>query len=165
MRTRRRAAESSSSAAVQAVLTQSAVDLGTPGFDTVSGFGRMDGLAAAELIDVSYTELDPVVDPAAASGSASLVHDGIERNTVFEWSLGNKDATDAEFAKAVPATVTRRAAEAVGDFAWIATEGRTVGSYKDRAVDRITSETMVLKREGGTWKIAHIHWSSAASGQ
>ena len=60
--------------------------------------------SAAELIDVSYTELDPVVDPADAPGGKSLVHDGIDRNTVFEWSLGNKDATDAEFAKAAHVT-------------------------------------------------------------
>jgi carbon-monoxide dehydrogenase large subunit len=63
-----------------------------------------DAKSAAELINVSYTELDPVVDPGAAPGSASQVHDGIERNTVFEWSLGNKEGTDAEFAKAAHVT-------------------------------------------------------------
>jgi hypothetical protein len=29
-------------------------------------------------------------------------------------------------------------------------------------VDRITTETMVLRRRGASWKIVHIHWSSAA---
>src|SRR5688572_8477112 len=51
---------------------------------------------------------------------------------------------DSAFARAVPGTVTRRAGEAVGGFAWIATEGRTTGKYKDKAIDRITTETMVL---------------------
>jgi hypothetical protein len=46
--------------------------------------------------------------------------------------------------------------------AWIATEGRTSGNYKGKAVDRITAETMVLQRKGRAWKIVHIHWSSAA---
>jgi ketosteroid isomerase-like protein len=69
---------------------------------------------------------------------------------------------DSAFAQAVPGTVTRRAGEAVGGFAWIATEGRTTGKYKDKAIDRITTETMVLRRAGGAWKIVHIHWSSAA---
>lgn len=69
---------------------------------------------------------------------------------------------DAAFAQAVPRTVTRRAGEAVGAVAWIATEGRTTGTYKDKAIDRITTETMVLRRVGGVWKIAHVHWSSAA---
>lgn len=69
---------------------------------------------------------------------------------------------DSAFAKAVPGSVTRRAGDAVANIAWIATEGRTVGTYKDKAVDRVTAETMVLRRQGKTWKIAHIHWSSAA---
>ena len=69
---------------------------------------------------------------------------------------------DAAFAQAVPGKVTRRAGEAVGAVAWIATEGRTSGTYKGKAFDRITTETMVLRRIGGGWKIAHIHWSSAA---
>ena len=69
---------------------------------------------------------------------------------------------DSAFAQAVPGTVARRAGEAVGNVAWIATEGRTTGTFKDKAIDRVTTETMVLHRVGGAWKIAHIHWSSAA---
>lgn len=69
---------------------------------------------------------------------------------------------DSAFAQAVPGKVTRRAGEAVGNIAWIATEGRTTGTYKDKAVDRVTAETMVLRRQAKTWKIVHIHWSSAA---
>lgn len=69
---------------------------------------------------------------------------------------------DAAFARAVPGTVTRRAGDAAGNMAWIATEGRTTGTYKDKAVDRVTTETMVLRRSGNAWKIVHIHWSSAA---
>jgi ketosteroid isomerase-like protein len=70
---------------------------------------------------------------------------------------------DAAFAQAVPGTVIRRTGEAVGAVAWIATEGRTTGTYNDKAIDRITTETMLLRRVGGAWKIVHIHWSSAAA--
>ena len=69
---------------------------------------------------------------------------------------------DSAFAQAVPGTVTRRAGEAVGNLAWIASEGRTTGTFKDKAIDRVTTETMVLRRQGSSWKIVHIHWSSAA---
>lgn len=72
-------------------------------------------------------------------------------------------AADAAFSQAVPATITRRAGEAVGNIAWIATEGRTTGTYKGKAVDRRTVETMVLRRAKAGWKIVHIHWSSAAA--
>lgn len=72
-------------------------------------------------------------------------------------------AADAAFTKAVPSKVVRRTGEAVGNVAWIATEGRTTGTYKDEAVDQLTTETVVLRRTGGAWKIIHIHWSSAAA--
>lgn len=74
-------------------------------------------------------------------------------------------AADAAFSQAVPATITRRAGEAVGNVAWIATEGRTTGTYKGKPVDRRTVETMVLRRTGAGWRIVHIHWSSAAGGK
>ena len=72
-------------------------------------------------------------------------------------------AADAAFSKAVPARLTRRAGQAIGGTAWIATEGRTTGAFKGKAVDRRTVETMVLRRTGASWKIVHIHWSSAAA--
>ena len=40
--------------------------------------------------------------------------------------------------------------------------GRTTGQFNGRAVDRLTTETMVLKRLADGWRIHHIHWSSRA---
>jgi ketosteroid isomerase-like protein len=76
-------------------------------------------------------------------------------------------AADAAFSQAVPSKVTRRVAHLAGPLAWIASEGRTTGTFKDKPVDRRTVETMVLRRTGPTWKIVHIHWSSenAAGGK
>src|SRR5262249_58953685 len=42
-------------AEVQAALTQGAVDIGAPGFDDASGFGRLDALASAETSTSSTT--------------------------------------------------------------------------------------------------------------
>ena len=69
---------------------------------------------------------------------------------------------DSAFSQAVPGKVTRRAGEAMGNVAWIATEGRTTGTYKGKAIDQVTTETMVLRRAVAEWKIVHIHWSSAS---
>jgi len=71
-------------------------------------------------------------------------------------------AADAAYTQAVPSVLTRRAGDSNGSVAWIASEGRTTGTYKGNAVDRVTAETMVLRRTGRAWRIAHIHWSSAA---
>lgn len=85
---------------------------------------------------------------------------GVERGR--EEYASHHLGADAAFAQAVPRKATRRAGEAVGNVAWIATEGRTTGTYKDKAIDRVTTETMILRRVGRAWKIVHIHWSSAA---
>ena len=34
------------------------------------------------------------------------------------------------------------------------------GLPQGKALDLVTTETMVLRRVGKAWKIAHIHWSS-----
>ncbi|WP_119391132.1 xanthine dehydrogenase family protein molybdopterin-binding subunit [Taklimakanibacter lacteus] len=56
--------------------------------------------AAAARINVSYGELPHVVDAAKAAKSAAQIHDVAPNNTVFEWSLGDKTATDAAFSRA-----------------------------------------------------------------
>jgi ketosteroid isomerase-like protein len=86
---------------------------------------------------------------------------GVERSKA-EYASHHAPA-DAAFAQAVPSRTTRRAGRTSGDVAWIMTEGRTTGTYKDKPVDRVTTETMLLRRVGGVWRIVHIHWSSAAA--
>lgn len=101
------------------------------------------------------------------SASAMLASDvlifeggGVER-TKAEYEAHHL-AADAAFTQAVPSVLTRRAGHAIGPMAWIASEGRTTGTYKGKPIDRVTAETMVLRRIGRGWKIVHIHWSSAA---
>ncbi len=60
---------------------------------------------AAEKIEVHYTELPAVVDPAtAAAPGQPAIHDGAPDNTVYNWHLGDKAATDAAFASAAHVT-------------------------------------------------------------
>lgn len=120
---------------------------------------------AAAVVDAFHTALQRGDTKAALSHLAenALIYEsgGVERGR-DEYASHHLGA-DSAFAQAVPGTVSKRAAEAVGNVAWIATEGRTTGTYKDKAVDRVTTETMVLRRQGNAWKIVHIHWSSAGA--
>lgn len=84
---------------------------------------------------------------------------GVERGKA-EYASHHLPA-DAAFAKATNRTVTGRTGHAHGNIAWIATETTTTGTYKGRAINSISTETMVLRLESGVWRIAHIHWSSA----
>jgi carbon-monoxide dehydrogenase large subunit len=59
---------------------------------------------AAEAIEVDYEVLPAVVETASATKATTAVHDVAPDNTVFNWHLGNKEATDQAFAKAARVT-------------------------------------------------------------
>jgi carbon-monoxide dehydrogenase large subunit len=89
---------------------------------------------AAELVQVEYEELPAVVDPAKAQAQgAPQIHTEAPGNTIYQWSLGDKDAVDRAFAGAahrinldlvnnrlVPNAIEPRSATAIYDRA----EGR-----------------------------------------
>ena len=58
---------------------------------------------AAEKIVVDYATLPAVADPAKAVG-ASTIHDAAPDNTVYNWHLGDKAATEAAFTSAAHVT-------------------------------------------------------------
>ena len=59
---------------------------------------------AAELIEVDYEELTPVIDITTAESAGSAVHDDVPNNVCYDWGHGSKDAVDAAFAKAAHVT-------------------------------------------------------------
>jgi len=121
--------------------------------------------AAAKVVDAFHASLDRGDTSAAAVflADAVLVFEagGAERSKA-EYASHHLPA-DAVFAKAVGSELTRRAGGVSGNLAWVASEGRTKGRHNDRDVDRVTTETMVLQRVSGVWKIVHVHWSSRAA--
>jgi ketosteroid isomerase-like protein len=68
---------------------------------------------------------------------------------------------DAAFSQAVPSTLTGRSGWSAANVAWIASESRNTGTFRGRAIDSMSKETMVLRRTPAGWRIVHIHWSSA----
>jgi ketosteroid isomerase-like protein len=130
--------------------------------------------ALAMTVEASAQEPERIVDAFHAAlargdttGALAVLADeaviyesgGVERGKA-EYASHHL-AADAAFSKAVPSQVLRRSGAADGRVAWILTEGRTTGSYRDRPVDRITTETAMLRRIAGAWRITHFHWSSA----
>lgn len=60
---------------------------------------------AAEAIQVTYEELQAVVDmPSAIDGSAPKVHDEAANNLCYDWELGDADAVSEAFANAAHVT-------------------------------------------------------------
>ena len=119
---------------------------------------------AAATVDAFHAALRRGHTKAAAAllaDDALIFESGGAERTKAEYAAHHLPA-DAVFAQSVSSAVTRRAGSGDGDVAWVASEGRTTGTYKGKPLDLLTTETMVLRRIGPAWKITHIHWSSAA---
>ena len=103
------------------------------------------------------------------AGAAALLSDdalifeqgGVERSKA-EYA-GHHLPADAEYAKAVASQLSKRIERTEGNLAWVGSESRAKGTFRGKAIDRVSTETMILRRSGNAWKIVHIHWSGAAA--
>ena len=83
---------------------------------------------------------------------------GAERSRA-EYFLEHAGA-DAAFLKGATVKLLRRVARADADLAWVGSESEIHASRDGKALLLLSSETMVLRRADGAWRIVHIHWSS-----
>lgn len=86
---------------------------------------------------------------------------GVERSRA-EYE-GHHLSHDIAFAKATKRETRARSAISQGDMAVVTSEYRVTGTVKDKPVDLISLETLLLERRSGAWMIRHIHWSARRS--
>ncbi len=67
---------------------------------------------------------------------------------------------DIAFMKAMEREVMSRHVFDSDEWATVVTRSRIHGMYKEQNIDLSSTETLVMKKMGGQWKIVHIHWSS-----
>ncbi len=86
---------------------------------------------------------------------------GIETRAEYE---SNHLPADIEFEKSVTTSIKPYRVTVVGDAAWAVNTSAYKGTFRDRPVDSIGVELMVLSRDSVGWRIRAIHWSSRARG-
>lgn len=69
-------------------------------------------------------------------------------------------AADAAFSAAVRRTLVSRTHGEASDAAWVTSVETVAGTYRGRAINNRSVETMLLRRIAGQWRVVHIHWSS-----
>lgn len=94
--------------------------------------------------------LDPEV-VIFESGGAELSRD--------QYASHHLDA-DMAFSAATTQTTVEQKEDHAGDTAWVLTRSETRGTFRDREIDNLGTETVVLRRGEHGWRIVHIHWSS-----
>ena len=83
---------------------------------------------------------------------------GAERS--LEEYAGHHMGGDMAFVAAMERQLTDRKVFLAGDFAIVTSMGTTKGSFREREINLLGTETMVLEKRHGNWVITHIHWSS-----
>jgi ketosteroid isomerase-like protein len=84
---------------------------------------------------------------------------GIESSlTEYE---GHHMPADMAFMKAMSREVISQQVIDSGDSATVVTRSRLHGTYKDKEIDLNSTETLVMRKLHGHWKVVHIHWSSS----
>ncbi len=126
-----------------------------------------------------------LVAPAAAQEPGEVVaafHEALARGDtsgtlshldpdVLIFESGGAETSRDEFASshmgadmAYAAATTRETIDSrtdvSGDVAIVMNRSKTTGTYREREVNSTGTETVVLKRTEGVWRIVHIHWSS-----
>ncbi|MES2858632.1 MAG: nuclear transport factor 2 family protein [Pseudomonadota bacterium] len=74
--------------------------------------------------------------------------------------LGHHAISDAKFLKGSHHQLNRRTARTSGELAWVGSESELHASKDGKPLTLLSTETMVLRKAGADWRIAHIHWSS-----
>lgn len=107
-------------------------------------------------------------DSATAMGLLSpgvIVQESGEIETRSEY-LAHHLKADIEFAAAVPSQRTVISLRRQENVAWVLSRSTTKGTFKDRAINSMGAELMVLSRSTrGQWRIEAIHWSSRRTPQ
>src|SRR5262245_29655090 len=156
-----------SKAAIALAVAVLATPTPLPAHETIGSTSAPAALApaarsAAATVDAFHAALargDARAAAALLADDALIFEAGGAERSEAEYATQHLPA-DIEFSRSVSSVVTRRAGHSAGADAWIATEGRTSGTFKGRTLELTTTETMILRRARGTWKIVHIHWSS-----
>lgn len=111
-----------------------------------------DALAAGDAARVQSL-LDPKV---------MIMEGGDVERSLKEYAAHHLPA-DLKFMKGVTYKVERQTGDSAGDLAWVASEAALTGSSDGKPIELVSTETLVLKNVGGSWKVVHIHWSSKSA--
>jgi ketosteroid isomerase-like protein len=113
----------------------------------------VDAFSAA-ISQVRLADAAQLLDPQVLileSGSTERSRDEYMRSHAI---------ADAAFMQGAKQQLRYRQARVDGNVAWVATESTIDAEEDGKHVLLLSTETMLLTKTEGGWKIAHIHWSS-----
>lgn len=137
------------------------LSLGLAGVASSAGAASADAVAVIDAFHAALKRGDAAAAAALLTEDAMIFEQGGAEASKAEYVTGHLPG-DIAYSAVTKDEVTSRRSEIVGSLAVVMSQGRTTGEYNGKPVDRRTTETMVLKRSRGGWRIIHVHWSSRA---
>lgn len=129
------------------LLTASQASFASAPTDTVAAFHA--ALVAGDKVKV--TEL--------MAPDALIYESGYVEASFAEYA-GHHLGEDMAFAKTSSRKVLKQAERTEGKLAIVTQETETTGTTNGKALYVFGTETSVLEKQDGKWRIVHVHWSS-----
>jgi ketosteroid isomerase-like protein len=139
-------------------LTAAAVLALAIGVAACTGDGR-EPVAVAEAFGAALAAGDEAAALKLLAPDVLIYEAGGQEASRDEYAAAHLKG-DIEFLKGVRLQTVDRKHTVHGDLALVTSRSRATGTYKDKPVDVLGTETLVLRRDKEGWRIAHIHWSS-----
>lgn len=95
----------------------------------------------------------------ALLSATALIYESGHAETRAEY-LAHHLAGDIAFAMGTKRTVKETQHQCNESICVLMQSSQTTGTIKEKNIRYAGQETTVLRREGDTWKIQHVHWSS-----
>lgn len=121
--------------------------------------GNDDARAVAEAFSRALEAGDATAAQTLLLPDVLIYESGGQESSAAEYS-GHHMKGDMAFLAAVKRERISQSSGGRGDSAWVATRSRLSGTYKDKEIDIVSTESLFLTRTEGGWRIAHVHWSS-----
>lgn len=125
-----------------------------------SSTGSSEPEATVEAFHAALKSGDAEAVKSTLSPDVLIYEGGGAERSLEEYASHHLPA-DMAFLKTAQVDVLKTASGSDGDTAWVNSESRIRGqTSKGKPLDVKSTETALLRRQGGRWQIVHIHWSS-----
>ena len=120
-------------------------------------------IAALTFILASSAASAQTLKTADTAKGKTFVDDKGMTLYTFDKDAGGKSMCNGPCAANWPPLTAAADAKPTADMTIVVRDdGSKMWAYKGKPLDLSTTETMLLRRTNGGWKIVHVHWSSAA---
>ena len=119
-------------------------------------------LAAVRAFHRALDEKDEAAVQNLLKEDVLIFESGYAERSFAEYQ-GHHMPADMAFAAGTTSKASRTRVFEDGDMALVVRDRHTQGRWKDKDVNSLTLETIVLNRDEQGWRIAHIHWSARSA--